>query len=186
MADLTTIEAVKGYAGVQGSADDVALATVVAGVSALIAEQVGHDYEGETITAELHVAPFSGRIVLDKPAATIDAVRVSGSALAASGYRLRNGRILERVADSVAIGWATGVAIEVDYETVSTIPADLALCAAEVSAFVWKQTGETTGGSRLGLSAQANGDTGSADYFAQAISQLPVSRMALRNHRRFV
>ena len=185
MADLTTIEAVKGYAGIKGSADDAALLTVISGVSALIAEQIGHDYEGDTVTAEIHLAPFSGRIVLEKPAAVIDSVRVSGTTLAASGYRLKGTRLLERLSEGIHAAWSTGVKIEIDYETVSKTPADLAHCASEVAAFIWKQTGEATGGSRLGLSAQANADTGSADYFAQAIAQLPVARMALRNHRRF-
>jgi hypothetical protein len=185
MADLCTLEAVKGYAGVRSSGDDAAIANVIAAVSALIAGHIGHDYEGDTITAETHRPPFSGAVVLRKPAASVSAVRVRGTALAGSTYRLRDDRLLDRLQSSEPIAWSSGQRIEVDYVTASDVPADLALAAAEISAFVWKQTGEDTGGARLGLSAQANADTGSADYFAQAIKQLPVARMALRNHRAF-
>lgn len=186
MSDLTTVEAVKGYAGIKSSADDAAIATVVRGVSALIAAQVGHDFEGEGIAGEPHYAPYSGAIIIDKPASAVAAVRVSGTTIDSSGYRLRNNRMLERLSGGSPIAWTVGATIEVDYVTTSEIPADLGLAAAEIAAFVWKQTNEASGGGRLGLSAQANGDSGSADYFTQSLTKLPVARMALRNHRAFV
>jgi len=185
MADLTTVAAVKSYAGVTGSGDDSQIAGIVSAVSALIAGQVGHDYEGDAVTAESHTAPFSGSIILRKPAASITAVRVSGSTIAAAGYRLKDGRLLERLSSGLPTVWAESSVIEIDYLTLSAVPFDLELAAREIGAFVLKQSSLPGGGSRLGLSAQANGDTGSADYFVQALAQLPVSRMALRNHRPF-
>lgn len=185
MADLTTIAAVKSYAGVTGSGDDSQISAIISAVSSLIAGQIGHDYEGNAVTAEFHTAPFSGSIILRKPAESITAVRVSHSVIAAAGYRLSDGRLLTRLASGLPTVWSGSSVIEVDYLTVSAVPADLELAAREIGAFVLKQSSLPGGGSRLGLSAQANGDTGSADYFVQALKQLPVSRMALRNHRPF-
>ena len=185
MANLTTVAAVKSYAGVTGSGDDSQISAIVSAVSSLIAGQVGHDYEGNAITGESHTAPFSGSIILRKPAESITAVRVSGSTLAAADYRLKDSRLLTRLASGLPTVWSASTVIEVDYLTVSAIPVDLELAAREIGAFILKQSSLPGGGSRLGLSAQANGDTGSADYFVQALKQLPVSRMALRNHRAF-
>jgi len=186
MAKLTTVAKVRAYAGVTSSSDDDVIGGFVDAVSALIASQVGHDYEGDTVTAEPHTAPFSGALVLEKPASSITAVRVSGSVVAASGYRLNGSKLLDRLSSGIPTAWLDSVPIEVDYVTVSDIPADLELAAREIASFVLKQSSVTAGGSRLGLSAQANADTGSADYFTQALLELPVARMALRNHRQVI
>lgn len=186
MGDLTTTEAVKAYAGVKGTGDDARIAGVVSAVSAMLSDIVGHDYDGGTIVAEKHTAPMSGAVVLDSPAASIDAIREGTGTVAASDYELEGERLVWRLSADQVTSWAKGARyIEVDYTLVSTIPVDLELAARESSAFMVKQSAFVAGGSRLGLSAQANGDTGSADYFAQQLKALPFTSLALRRYRRF-
>jgi hypothetical protein len=185
VADLTNVEAVKAYAGVRGSADDARILGLVGAISAYVAGLIGHDYEGGTITAETHSGPVSGAVVLAKPAATISAVRELGTTVDPSGYALEGDALLWRKAGTSVVGWAEGrQAIEVDYVTLSDVPSDLELAAREACAFMVKQTGWLAGGNRLGLSAQANADTGSADYFAQTLAKLPAFGAIVRLHRR--
>lgn len=187
MADLTTVAAVKAYAGIAGSEDDGPIGTIVAGVSTLLHGLVGHDYEGEVITGENHTAPFSGAIVLRKPAQAIDEIRERKSTLAASAYELIDERLVWRLNLGDTVGWTNDGArsIEVDYTTTDQVPKDLELAAREVAAFMVKQSGLSAGGSRMGLSAQSNADAGTADYFAQALAQLPFVQLVLRRFKRY-
>jgi hypothetical protein len=186
MADLTTLAAVKAYAGVSGSGDDTAISGIVAAVSALIHELVGHDYDGDTITGEVHSGPVSGAVVLEKPVASIGAVVEGETTLDSGAYELESERLLWRKSIGGTIPWANGTRnIAVTYTTTSTVPADLELAAREVCAFMVKQSNiGSAGAARLGLSAQANVDTGSADYFVQALRQLPFASLTLRRFMR--
>jgi hypothetical protein len=186
MADLTTTGAVKAYAGVKASDDDQSIQAIVSAVSVYLHDRVGHDYDGDAITSEHHTTPASGALVLEKPAATIDAVRVGTGTIAASGYELEGERLLYRLASGETVDWARGVRnIEVDYTPTTDVPKDLELAAREVAAFVLKQSSLSGGASRFGLAAQANGDSGSADYFVQALNQLPFAAAILRRYTRF-
>lgn len=186
MADLTTTAAVKAWAGITGSGDDSAIDGIVTACSALLHGIVGHDYESTGVTAEHHSGAASGAIVLKKPAASITEVREGTVTLDSDAYELESERLLWRKANGYAADWAVGRRnIEVDYTPTSTVPADLELCAREVCAWIVKQSGLDSGASRLGLSAQANADTGTADYFAQALRQLPMSNATLRRYKRY-
>jgi hypothetical protein len=152
----------------------------------LIGDQVGHDYEGSILLAEKHSGAISGGIVLRYPAASIEAVRVTGGTVPVSGYSLEGERLLYRYDSSGTIAWERGQRnVEVDYTTTNVVPTDLELAAREICAFMLKQSAHIAGGARLGLSAQANADTGSADYFVQALSQLPFAARVLDRHRTF-
>lgn len=186
MADLTTTAAVKAYAGVTGADDDAAIGVVVSAVSALIHEMIGHDYEAGPVTGEVHSAPVSGAIVLEKPAASITTVVESSTTLASTGYELEGERLLWRKASAGTVDWTSGIRnVVITYATVSTVPDDLELAAREVGAFMIKQSNiGSAGGARLGLSAQANVDTGSADYFVQALRKLPFTSLTLKRYQR--
>lgn len=186
MADLTTTGAVKAYAGVKGSGDDQEIQGLVGAISSYLHGRVGHDYEGTAIVAEHHSSPASGALVLEKPAAAIDAVRVGTGTIAASGYELQGQRLVYRLSSGETIDWTAGVRnIEVDYTPTTEVPEDLELAARELAAFMLKQSALEGGASRFGLSAQASGDTGSADYFVQALAQLPFAAAVLRRYSRF-
>lgn len=188
MADLTSTADVKAYLGVSGSGDDTLIGEIVSAVSAHIHGLVGHDYEAGPVSSEHHSAPISGAIVLDKPAASITTVVENTTTLDVGAYELEGDRLLYRKANGETVAWSTGSRrnIEVTYATVTTIPDDLAMAAREVCAFMFKQTGAAQGGGRLGLSAQANQDAGTADYFAQALRQLPLSSVVLARYRRAI
>jgi len=186
MADLTTTARVKAYAGVKPAGDDQSIQAIVTAVSVYLHDRVGHDFQGDAITAEHHGSPVSGAVVLDKPAATIDAVRVGTGTIAASGYELSGERLLYRLSSGETVDWTPGIRnIEIDYTPTTDVPADLELAAREISAFMVKQSALQGGASRFGLSAQANGDSGSADYFVQALAQLPFASSILRRYTRF-
>jgi len=187
LSDLTTVEAVKAYAGVTVGGDDQAIAGIVSAVSGFMHGVIGHDYEGEVLTGEHHSGSDALAIVLDKPAASVQAVRDGTTTLAASTYELQAGRLLYRLASGVTVAWAPGVRnIEVDYTTTEAIPSDLELAARELAAFMVKQgVFSEAGGGRMGLAAQANPDSGAADYFVQAISQLPFASLILKRYRAF-
>ena len=187
MANLTTTALVKGYANISDSADDQAIMGIISAVSVHLHDLVGHDYEGAALTGEHHSAPYSGAVVLHKPAASIDAIREGGTTLAATGYELEAERLVWRLASGLTVDWGAGKRnIEVDYTTTTEVPEDLELAAREVSAFMVKQSALAAGGSRMGLSAQANSDSGSADYFVQAINQLPFASAVVRRYQRLV
>ncbi len=183
MADLTTTAAVKAYAGISGSGDDTAIDGIVSAVSELIGNAIGNNYPGGSVTDELHFAPASGAIVLRYPAASLTSVAVSGTALAAGDYELVDSRLIFRLANGARTDWTQGARITATYTRESTVPTDLELAAREACAFVVKQTGLDSGGSRLGLGAQSNADTGTADYFTQALATLPVLRMTLARYK---
>ncbi len=186
MADLTTLAAVKAYANVTGSGDDKQIQTLVGAVSMLIHGIIGIDYEGETITAEKHSGPSSGLILLEKPAAVIDEVREDSTTLDSSAYELENERLLYRLSGGKSGPWAFGLRnVEVDYTTTTEVPEDLELAARESCAFMVKQTAWTAGAARMGLSAQANADSGTADYFAQSLRELPMTKATLDRYKRF-
>ncbi len=186
MADLTTTAAVKGWAGITTSGDDSVIDGVVSAVSALLHGIVGHDYEGTPIVGETHAGSRHGIIILEKPAVTIEEVREVGDVVDPSAYVLDQGRGLYRIEGGGLAPWAWGRrSVEVDYTPESVVPDDLELMAREVCAWIWKQSGHDTGASRLGLSAQANADTGTADYFAQALRQLPMANTTLKRYKRY-
>ncbi len=186
MAALTTADRVKAYANVKTSVDDASIEGIIDAVSALLHDRIGHDFEGTAIVAEHHSHPYSGALILARPVESIQAVRENGTTLAASGYELQGERLLYRLGSGKTIGWAPGVrSIEVDYTPTSTVPADIELAAREVSAFMLKQSALAVGGGRMGLSGQANADAGSADYFIQALDQLPMASMVLAKYQRF-
>lgn len=185
MADLTTTALVKSYANIADSADDQAIAGIISAVSVHLHDLVGHDYEGDALIAEHHSAPYSGALVLHKPAASIDAIRENGTPLGSSNYELENERLVWRLASGLSVAWGAGKrSIEVDYTTTTEVPKDLELAAREVSAFMVKQSALASGGSRMGLSGQANADSGSADYFVEALNQLPFSGAVLKRYQR--
>lgn len=183
MADLTTVSEVKAYAGVTGQGDDARIESIVSAVSAAISGYIGNSFDAQPIVGERTDHPL-GAVLLERPAASIDAVRVNGATLSASGYRLQGDRVLWREADSYGGATSWGGVVEVDYTPTSSVPDDLEFAAREIAAFMVKQSGLSVGSGRLGLSAQANADTGSADYFTQSLRQLPASRMILGRYRR--
>jgi len=186
MADLTTTAAVKAYAGVSGSGDDTAIGVLVTAISEVIAGVVGHDYAGATHTSEVYSGPVSGAIVLQAPAASITTVVEGTTTLGASDYELDGERLLYRKASSVASAWAEGNRnVAITYVDTSTVPADLELAARELGAWVLKQSHFDTGSGRLGLAAQANADSGAADYFAQALEELPLLAFTMKRYKRF-
>lgn len=185
MADLTTTAAVKAFAGVTGSGDDAAIAGIVAAVSSMLHGIVGHDFSATAVVAELHPTPPSAFVVLDKPVGTVTTVREGGQVLAASGWRHVAGtRLVERRASSESVSWSAEVSV--DYTPSATIPADLELAARECSAWVVKESGLASGSSRLGLTAQANADSGNADYYIKRLEELPMVRAVIRRYGRFV
>ena len=188
MSDLTTRAAVKSYAGVTSNNDDGPISGIVSAVSVLLHGMVGHDYSGEAITGEHHSGPMSGALVLDRPAQSIEEVREGSDTLAATGaYELSRERLVHRLSSGATVSWASGVRnIEVDYTTIDRVPADLEFAAREICAFMVKQSGWGVGSSRMGLSAQANADSGNADYFTQAIRKLPMAKATLARYARFV
>ena len=185
MADLTTTAAVKAFAGVTGSGDDSAIGGIVSAVSSMFHEIIGHTYDATPIVAELHARPPTPYVVVRRPIASVSAVREAGETLAASGYRAQVGtRLLERRASGESTPWVGEV--EVDYTPTSTVPADVELAAREAAAWVVQESGLGSGASRLGLTAQANPDSGNADYFVRKIGDLPLVRELMRSHRRLV
>lgn len=185
MADLTTTAAVKAFAGVTGSGDDSAIGGIVAAVSAFLHGIVGNTFDSTPIAAELHAQPPSALVLLNRPILTVTTVREAGQVLAASSWRAYVGtRLVERLASGAPTPWAGEVSI--DYTPASAVPADLELAAREAAAWVLKESGLTSGASRLGLTAQANADTGAADYFVRRIEQLPIVAAAIRRYGRFV
>lgn len=187
MADLTTRADVKAYAGVTSGSDDGPIGALVSAVSVLLHGMVGHDYEGEAIVGEHHSGPVSGALVLDKPALSIEEVREGSTTLAAGAYELSRQRLLYRISSGASVAWESGVRnIEIDYTTTHEVPADLEFAAREIAAFMVKQAGWGTGASRMGLSAQANADSGNADYFTQAIRNLPMAKATLARYARWV
>lgn len=180
MADLTDLAKVKAHASVTGSGSDSAIEAVIDGVSAYLHAQVGHDYEGEPVTEKLS---GGGRaIVLGKPVDSITSVTEGSSALAASAYD-RSGRVLYRLSNGEVTTWERGTRnLTVVYTPSSIVPDDLAEAALLLSSFVWKQSAGEGGGGRLGLGGQANPDTGSAEYFAQAVRSLPFVAEVIRRY----
>lgn len=186
MADFTTSALVKEYAGITSGADDASIASIIGAVSAMLSTLVGHDFDGAVITGELHSWPPSSALVLRKPAASIEAVREAGTTLAPTDYQLVDERILYRLAGGVSAEWLLGRRnIAIDYTTTGEVPSDLELASTEVCAFMVKQSALGVGSARLGLSGQANGDTGSAEYFAQTVRQLPFATMVLSKYQSF-
>ena len=185
--DLTTRADVKLYAGVTSGSDDGPISALISAVSVLLHGMVGHDYEGEAITGEHHSGPMSGALVLDKPAQSIEEVREGSDTLATGAYELSRERLVHRLSSGATVSWASGVRnLEVDYTTIDRVPADLEFAAREICAFMVKQSGWRVGSSRMGLSAQANADSGNADYFTQAIRKLPMAKATLARYARFV
>lgn len=186
MADFTTTAAVKAFAGVQGSGDDAAIGGLVTAVSAVLAELVGHDYSAAAIVGEIIRQPPTPFAITARPISSVSAVREAGVLLAASGYRAVAGtRILERRGSAAyAVNW--GGEVSVDYTPTSTVPADLELAAREATAWVIKESGLVAGASRLGLTAQANPDSGNADYYVRKVQDLPIVRAVLATRRRMV
>lgn len=186
MADLTTTAAVKAFAGVTGSGDDSAIGGIVSAVSAVLHEIIGHTYDATPIVAELHPKPPTQYLVVRRPIASVSAVREAGETLAASSYRLpgAGSRLLERRAGGGSVVWLGEV--EVDYTPTATVPANVELAAREAAAWVVKESALAAGASRLGLTAQANPDSGNADYFVRSIGDLPLVRELMRSHRRLV
>lgn len=184
MADLTTTAAVKAFAGVTSSGDDSAIGGIVAAVSAILHGIIGHDFSGTPIAAELHEQPPTAFLLLDRPVASVQTVREAGQALASTGWRwIPGSRLIERRAGNVSTPWAGEASI--DYTPASSVPADVELAAREAAAWVLKESGLTTGASRLGLTAQANADTGNADYFVRRIEDLPCVKTIVRRYGRF-
>ncbi len=185
MADLTTVAAVKAFAGVTGTGADPTIGGLVTAVSALMHGIVGHDFEGTPIVAEKH-GPVFRDVVLEKPAASIQEVRRGTNVLVdGTDYALDGDRVLVRLDGSYRTAWVLKPwELEVDYTPVSVVPDDLELAARMATAFTWKQSAENGGGARLGLSAQANTDAGTADYFAQTLRALPFVNETLRRYRR--
>jgi hypothetical protein len=184
LADLTTVAAVKAFAGVTSSSDDAAIGGIVGAVSTILHGIVGHTYDATPIAGELHEVPPTAFVILDRPIATVTTVREGGQVLASTGWRrIAGSRLVERLAGSVGTPWTAE--ISVDYTPASTVPADLELAAREAAAWVLKESGLSTGGSRLGLNAQANSDSGNADYFVKRIEELPVVRSIIRRYGRF-
>lgn len=185
MANLTTLDAVKAFAGVTGSGDDSAINGIIAAVSSLLHGIVGQTFDGNAITGEFHPIPASTHIVLEQPAASIQAVREGTATLAASGYRHMGpgSRVIGREANGWPIKWSAP--ITVDYTPPTAVPADLELAAREAAAWVLKESALTAGASRLGLTAQANADSGNADYFVRRIEELPIVRAIIRRYGRF-
>lgn len=179
-ADLTNTAAVKAYAGVQSSGDDSAIGGIVSAVSALFHAWIGHDFDGTPIVGEAHEPPASGVILLRKPAASISAVREGGATLSGSAYRFTSTRMLARLAAGRPSPWLD--AVQVDYTPISTVPKDLEIAAREACAWIVKQSSLSTGGARLGLSAQSNADTGNADYLIQRIDRLPLTRAVIARY----
>jgi hypothetical protein len=185
MADLTTTAAVKAFAGVTGSGDDAAIAGLVTAVSAILHSIVGHTFDATPVAGEIHPVPPTPFVILEKPVASVTTVREGGQVLAASGWRrLTGSRIVERLAGSVSTPWLDE--ISVDYVPTSVVPADLELAAREATAWVIKESGLASGGSRLGLNAQANSDSGNADYFVKRIEELPIVASIVRRYGRFI
>lgn len=185
MADLTTTAAVKAFAGVTGSGDDTAIGVIVSAVSAFLHGIVGNTFDPAAITGELHARPPSALVLLKRPLASVTTVREAGQVLGASSWRAYAGtRLVERMASGAPTPWAGEVSV--DYTPASAVPADLELAAREAAAWVIKESGLTSGASRLGLTAQANADTGAADYFVRRIEQLPIVAGAIRRYGRFI
>lgn len=184
MADLTTVAAVKSFAGVTTSGDDSAIAGIVAAVSSILHGIVGHTFDATVVTGEIHEKPPTAFVILDKPVASVTTVREGGQVLASTGWRRITGsRLVERLVSGRSTPWLDE--ISVDYTPTSIVPADLELAAREASAWVLKESALPTGGSRLGLNAQANSDSGNADYFVQRIEALPIVRSIIRRYGRF-
>lgn len=184
MANLTTLAAVKAFAGVTGSGDDSEITGIVAAVSSILHGIVGHTFDSAPVTAEIHATPPTPYLVLDLPVASVQTVREAGQALAASGWRWHTGsRVIERRSSSLPVSWSGEASV--DYTPLSTIPADLELAAREAAAWVLKESALGSGASRLGLTAQANADSGSADYYVRRIEELPCVRAVIRRYGRF-
>lgn len=184
MADLTTTAAVKAYARVTGSGDDAAIGGIVAAVSSLLHGIIGQTFDATPIIDERHDIPASGFVVLAFPAASIEAVREGSATLAASGYRHLGvgSRLVQRMAGGRPVPWSDFASI--DYTPPGTVPADVELAAREAAAWVLKESGLESGSARLGLTAQANADSGSADYFIRRIEELPIVRSMIRRYGR--
>lgn len=185
MADLTTTAAVKAFAGVTSAADDAAIAVIVSAVSAILHGIVGNTFDGTPIVGEFHGLPASTFVVTERPAASVQAVREGANTLAATGWRHMGpgSRVIGREASGLPIAWTAPVSV--DYTPTSTVPADVELAAREAAAWVLKESGFGTGASRLGLTAQANADSGSADYYVRRIEELPIVRALIRRYGAF-
>lgn len=185
MADLTTTALVKAFAGVTGSGDDSAIGGIVSAVSSMLHAIIGHTFDATPVLGEVVAQPPTQFLLVSKPIASVQAVREAGETLAVSSYRpLVGSRLLERREGGASTPWLGEV--EVDYTPTSTIPTDIELAAREAAAWVVKESGLGSGASRLGLTAQANPDSGNADYFVRRIGDLPLVRELIRSHRRLV
>ena len=114
MTDLTTLEAVKAYAGVTVDTDDAVLAALITGYSDLICAYTGRDF-----TLQTYLRRFDGRnndrlvlpqtpivgvasVTIDRQAVPSDAFYFDDTSIILDGYRFTRGN------GNVQVGWTAG------------------------------------------------------------------------------
>lgn len=135
LPDLTTLDAVKTFAGVTSPTTDAVLAQLITGASAFIRTWINRD-----ITAAAYAITRSGRgeaalLLPEYPVTAVSSVQVDGQPIPAAGsfqdngYRFDDTQIVltgfrfSRGAANVTIHFTAGF---------DTVPADIALACAEL------------------------------------------------------
>lgn len=156
---LTSVDRVKEYAGIQGTAVDALLLELVTSVSLAIEAWCGRPlilraYANETHrpngrSSELLLERYP---VVSSPAPTFT---LDGTALSASDYELDgDAGILRRVSSGVLTRWESGTVLLASYSAgYATIPADLRAAATKQARHELRQSG--LGGDRLGDRSKA-------------------------------
>lgn len=137
MTDLTTLAAVKAYAGVVGAGDDAALSALITGYSDMIRAYTGRDFS-LTDYGRYFDGRNSTRLVLPQtPVVSVASVAIDGVAVPAQavvggiGYRhdetsiILDGHRFTRGWGNVLVNWTAGYA---------TVPAAIVQAAIEMVA----------------------------------------------------
>lgn len=182
---LSTLDNVKHAAKVTGSANDAAIQRHLEGVSKAMQNWMGRQIISTAITAEYHFPTGLNSAILleDGPVSTLTEVRLSGSILAATGYRLEGARLLRRIAGSARTKWEQAE-VEVDYTAgYAAVPADLVEACTQEAATRWLRS-VASGGPGLHVNAKTpeTGDTKTFDtgpFLPQTIAAMsPYRRLA--------
>jgi uncharacterized phiE125 gp8 family phage protein len=141
MSDLTTVAAVKAYAGVTGSADDALLASLVSAYSAYVQQWLNRNILTASYTRSFNGRDHTAQMLPQWPVQSVQSVTVDGIAIPArvlitdNGFNtdgmsvILQGYCFSKGRANVQIAWTAGYA---------TVPLELAQAVNELVTLRYK------------------------------------------------
>lgn len=179
--DLTTLETLKAYLSITGSAQDTALALAIRQASDAITRYVGQTFARERVQQTERHCHSSGSIILDRSfAVTLNSVTYGDTALAATDWTLEGAVLRPYPYSYQARYWSYGEWI-IDYwsgyELIGELPYDVER-ACLLACAGW-QSGRGRDPLIRSETAEGVGSVSYAVTTAAGVGQLPAEALAL-------